>query len=53
MASVAEHERISLESVQDIGTINFLNDLAYLKDKARHEKEAFDKWRQKEKNSRA
>lgn len=51
MSRVAEHERISLESVQELGTINFLNDLAYLKDKARHDKEEFEKWRRKQKNS--
>ena len=45
--NVAEMERIPLAKVYDLSTINFLNDLAYLKDKANHEKEEQRRWLQK------
>jgi hypothetical protein len=35
---VAEHEKIKLEDVYDLMTIQFLNDLSYLKAKAEHDK---------------
>ncbi|WP_343668718.1 hypothetical protein [Chitinophaga sp.] len=40
-------ERIPLAQAYDLNTINFLNDLAFLKDKARYEKEEHNKWLQK------
>jgi hypothetical protein len=35
---VAEHEKIKLEDVYNLMTIQFLNDLSYLKAKAEHDK---------------
>jgi hypothetical protein len=35
---VAEHEKIKLEDVYDLMTIQFLNDLSYLKAKGEHDK---------------
>lgn len=40
---VADFERISLEEAYEIKTINFLNDLVYLKAKAEHEAQLFKK----------
>ena len=40
---VAEHERITLEQAFEIKTINFLNDLVYLKSKSDYEKEIMKK----------
>ncbi|CAB4153174.1 hypothetical protein UFOVP617_55, partial [uncultured Caudovirales phage] len=40
---VAEHEGIRLEQVYSLKTIQFLNDLAYLKSKAEHEREQLKK----------
>lgn len=37
-------ERIPLEKAYELPTTNFLNDLAYLKDKARHDEEEHKKW---------
>lgn len=50
-AQVAEFERIPLDSVYRLSTINFLNNLAYLKDKAREDKRLQDEWLRKHKNS--
>jgi hypothetical protein len=36
---IAEHERIKLEEVYDLPTIQALNDLAYLKSKNAHDNE--------------
>lgn len=44
---VAEFERITLAQAYDLNTINFLNDLAYLKDRGRWEKEQLRIWQQK------
>ncbi len=44
---VAEHERIKLEEVYQMMTIQFLNALSYLKAKAEHEKEQRKKHGQK------
>jgi hypothetical protein len=44
---VAEFERITLAQAYDLGAINFLNDLAYLKDKGRWEKEQQRQWQAK------
>ena len=44
---VAEYERIKLADVWELSAINFLNDLAYLKAKAEHEKAIYEqnrKW---------
>jgi hypothetical protein len=51
-AMVAEFERITLAQVYDLGTINFLNDLAYLKDKARWEKAQQQAWQAKVKGNK-
>jgi hypothetical protein len=40
---VAEHEKIKLEDVYNIMTIQFLNDLSYLKAKAENDKEQLKK----------
>lgn len=50
-ALVAAFERITLAQVYDLGTINFLNDLAYLKDKARWDKVQQQAWQAKLKGS--
>lgn len=49
-SNVAEFERITLSQVYDLSTINFLNDLAYLKDKARHDKQTHEEWLRNRKN---
>jgi len=36
---VAEYERIPLQEAYELNTLNFLNDLAYLKSKAEYESE--------------
>jgi hypothetical protein len=36
---VADHEKISLEQSFELSTINFLNDLSYIKGKAEYDKE--------------
>jgi hypothetical protein len=41
---VAEFERIKMEEVYDLPTIQFLNDLAYLKAKAEHERLEMKRW---------
>lgn len=41
---VAEHEKISLEKAFEIPTINYLNDLAYLKAKGEYMKEQMNKY---------
>lgn len=38
---VAEHEGIPIEQVWDIGVIQFLNDLLYIKFKERHDAEQY------------
>lgn len=48
---VAALEHITLNQVYDLSTINFLNDMAFLKDKARFELEQQKKWQQKRKGS--
>ena len=40
---VAEHEKIKLEQVYEMMTIQFLNDLSYLKAKAEYDKEQIKK----------
>lgn len=40
---VAEHEKIRLEQVYDMMTIQFLNDLSYLKAKGEYDKEQIKK----------
>jgi len=40
---VAEHEKIRLEQVYEMMTIQFLNDLSYLKAKAEYDKEQIKK----------
>ena len=40
---IADHEAIRLEEVYKLPTIQFLNDLAYLKAKAEHDKEQLKK----------
>ena len=47
---VAEMERIPLAKVYELSTINFCNDLAFLKDKRAHEEEEHKKWLQKERS---
>jgi hypothetical protein len=36
LKEVADFENITFEKAQELGVINFLNDLAYLKDKNKH-----------------
>jgi len=48
---VATMEGIRLEQVYELSTINFLNDLAYLKDKSKEEKRIHDEWRRKRSGS--
>ena len=43
-ALVAEFERIPLEAVYDLPTLQFLNDLAYLKSKSEHDKLEMKRW---------
>lgn len=40
---VAEFEAVPMEQVWEIGVIQFLNDLLYLKMKGEHDKAQFDK----------
>jgi hypothetical protein len=41
---VAEFERIPMEAVYDLPTLQFLNDLAYLKAKNEHERLEMKRW---------
>lgn len=40
-------EHITLDQVYNLSTINFLTDLAYLKDRGREEKRQMKKWQAK------
>ena len=40
---VADHEKISLAESFELSTINFLNDLAYIKSKMEHDNELIKK----------
>lgn len=48
---MAELERITLDAVYDLGTVNFLNDLSYIKDKAKEDKRIQEQWLAKRKGS--
>ncbi|HWV64357.1 hypothetical protein [Chitinophaga sp.] len=49
---MAEFERITVEQVYELSTTNFLNDLAYLKDKAALDEQIAEQWRRNVKGNR-
>lgn len=51
VTQVAEMESISLAQVYELNTINFLNDISYLKDKSNYEKEQRRVWLQNQKSN--
>jgi hypothetical protein len=45
---VAEFERITMEAAYELPTIQFLNDLAYLKAKSEHERLELKRWQSRQ-----
>ncbi|MBV7534059.1 hypothetical protein [Chitinophaga sp. sic0106] len=49
---VAAFEGIPVAQAYDLSVINYLNDLAYLKDKAKYDKLLHDQWQRKHNGNR-